>query len=103
LVEQIDRRAFPGFEQAWDCAWPFRTVRSAERIKSLFETRSATLIESDPPDRRTSGTCEVEDLALRRETLRLANALFPTGEGRAKSRLFRALSGLPDSVAAAAS
>jgi hypothetical protein len=92
VIEQIDRRVLPGFEQTWDCARRGVASGSADQIRELFETRSTTVIDLASPGLPDPGAGETEELALRREMLRLANALFPTSETRTKSRLFRALS-----------
>jgi len=92
LVEQIDRRVLPGFEQTWDCATRGSASRSAEQICALFESLSTTVIEIEPPDNQHAGAEQAEEFALRREMLKLANALFPTREAQTKSRLFQTLS-----------
>ena len=91
VIEQIDRRVLPGFEQTWDCARRGIAASSAGQIRALFETRSTTVIDLAFPGHPDPGAREREELALRREMLRLANALFPTSETKKKSRLFRAL------------
>jgi len=95
VVEQIDRRVLPGFEQTWDCARRGAGSLSADQIRALFETRSTTVIDLESPGLPGPGAGEVEESALRREMLRLANALFPTSESRTRSRLFQALSRPP--------
>lgn len=95
VVEQVDRRVLPGFEQRWDCARRGAASRSVDQVCVLFETRSTTVIDLEPPGSPDPGAGEAEEFALRREMLRLANALFPTSESRMRSRLFRALSRPP--------
>jgi hypothetical protein len=92
VVEQIDRRVLPGFEQTWDCARRGAEPRSADQIRALFETRSPTVVDLAPPGHPAPEASEAEEFALRREMLRLANVLFATSESRKRSRLFRVLS-----------
>jgi hypothetical protein len=102
LVEQIDSKVLPGFEQTWDCVRRGAGSRSADQIRALFETRSTTVIDLESPGHPGPGAGVVEESALRREMLRLANALFPTSESRTRSRLFQALSRPPHSPRAIA-
>jgi hypothetical protein len=102
VVEQIDHRVLSGFEQRWDCARRGAASGAGDKIRALFETRSTTVIDVAPPERPDPDAGKAEEVALRREMLRLANALFPTSESRTRSRLFRALSGNDALIAAMA-
>lgn len=91
LIEQIDRRILPGFEQNWDCARRGSASRSGEQICALFETRSIAVIDIEPPHRGGSQKERAEEAALRIEMRRLASALFRSAEARSRSRLFQML------------
>jgi hypothetical protein len=95
VVEQIDLRILPGFEQTWDCARRGPVSGSAAQICSLFGTRSTTVVDMELPRDVNSQAAETEQVVLRGEMLRLANALFPTAAARARSRLYPALTGQP--------
>jgi hypothetical protein len=92
LVEQIDLRILPGFEQTWDCAQRGSTSSTAEQITALFEARATTVIDLMEPEQFETSVCDAEKFALHREMSRLAHALFPAREAQARSRLFQALS-----------
>lgn len=93
LIEQVDRRFAPGFEQRWDCWRRGASAPTADQVLALFEAGASSvvdLINARCSDRRAD---EVESAALAREAVRLANALFPGSDARRISRLYQALCG----------
>lgn len=101
VVEQIDRRLLPGFEQKWNCFQRRPALGAARQIRELIETGASSLIERIEPGDNDRQAIEVEERALRREVRRVAEALYPSSGARKQSRLYRTLSGLAECAAVA--
>jgi hypothetical protein len=102
LIEQIDRRFVPGFEQRWDCSRRDASAATVDQVLALFETGASSVVDLINPQRSDGRADESESAALAREAVRLANALFPGRDARTTSRLYRALCGSPVSTKAVA-
>jgi hypothetical protein len=99
VVEQMDHRVLPEFEQKWDCIRKHETLGSAQRIRALIHSGAASIVDLMEGGSSSSQAVEGETASLRRQLKRLANALYPMAGLRSQSRLYRALCGLNQSGA----
>jgi hypothetical protein len=94
VVDRLKRRINPDFVKLRDIGKRNPELKASEQIDALLSTASTTVVELESARALDGVDAEQESAGLAVELRRLAEALYPTPEARAASRLYARLTAL---------
>lgn len=96
--DRIWRRFDPFFKERADCRRRRPRLRAATQIAAIVESGKASVLELPDCEIGEHGSLDEETRALKRELIRLGQALCPTERARRESRLYQAMISFADRV-----
>jgi hypothetical protein len=92
ILDRLRRRIDPDFVKHRDILQRSAKLNASGQVDRLLKTGLATVVELEGADASDGTTLQQETAGLATELKRLADALYPTPEARAASRLYGLLS-----------